>query len=160
MRVLVQRVHWARVRVGPEVVGAIDRGVLLLTGIGRFDGEPELAWMARKIVGLRIFPDAEERMNRSILELGGGALVVSQFTLYGDCRKGLRPSFTAAAPPEQAAPLVRRFAALLAEAGIAQVATGRFGAGMDVELSNEGPVTLWLEREGSALEVHGPEVAP
>jgi len=127
--------------------GAVGKGVLLLVGFRSGDAEEALAWMADKIVGLRIFPDAEGRMNRSLVEVGGAILVVSQFTLYGDVRKGRRPSFVAAAPPEVAIPMYERFVALLRERAEGAVETGEFGALMEVELVNDGPVTLILERE-------------
>jgi D-tyrosyl-tRNA(Tyr) deacylase len=133
------------VRVDDRLTGSIDVGFLLLVGFTHSDGESELAWMAEKVVGLRVFPDADDKMNRSLAEAGGALLVVSQFTLYGDAVKGRRPSFVDAARPEVAAPLFDRFVALLRAAG-ASVATGEFGAAMAVELVNDGPVTLWLER--------------
>jgi D-tyrosyl-tRNA(Tyr) deacylase len=145
MRVLVQRVTRAEVRVGGEAVGRVGAGLLLLVGFTHHDDEGRLAWMAEKVLGLRIFPDEEGRMNRALTENGGGLLVVSQFTLYGDARKGKRPSFVDAARPEVAVPLYERFVALLREAGV-EVGTGTFGAEMEVELVNDGPVTLWLER--------------
>jgi D-tyrosyl-tRNA(Tyr) deacylase len=150
MRVLLQRVSRAEVRVrrpdgGARVAGRIDHGFLLLVGLTHDDGEPQLAWMAEKVVGLRLFADEEERMNRSLADVGGALLVVSQFTLYGDAAKGRRPSFVDAARPEVAIPLYERFLALLRERGT-RVETGEFGAMMDVELVNDGPVTLWLER--------------
>jgi D-tyrosyl-tRNA(Tyr) deacylase len=145
MRVLVQRVTRAEVRVAGEVVGRVGVGLLLLVGLTHDDDESRLAWMAERVLGLRIFPDAEGRMNRALGESGGALLVVSQFTLYGDARKGKRPSFVDAARPEVAAPLYERFVALL-RAGASEVATGTFGAEMEVELVNDGPVTLWLER--------------
>jgi D-tyrosyl-tRNA(Tyr) deacylase len=145
MRVLVQRVTRAEVRVAGEVVGRVGVGLLLLVGLTHDDDESRLAWMAERVLGLRIFPDAEGRMNRALGESGGALLVVSQFTLYGDARKGKRPSFVDAARPEVAAPLYERFVALL-RAGGSEVATGTFGAEMEVELVNDGPVTLWLER--------------
>ncbi len=147
MRILLQRVQRAVVRVGGESVAQIGRGLLLFTAIGHGDGEPEVAWTAIKVAGLRVFPDAEGRMNRSLLEIGGGALVVSQFTLYGDCSKGRRPSYTGAASGEEAKKWVDRFKERLLAAGVEEVATGVFGAMMDIELVNEGPVTLWIERE-------------
>ena len=128
-----------------RVAGRIDRGFLLLVGITHGDGEAQLSWMADKIVGLRLFADEEDRMNRSLADVGGALLVVSQFTLYGDAEKGRRPSFVDAARPEEAIPLYERFVALLSERG-PRVETGEFGAMMDVELVNDGPVTLWLER--------------
>lgn len=150
MRVLLQRVRHARVSVDGTTVGQIDRGVLLLTGIGHGDDANTLAWMARKVSGLRVFPDDEGRMNRSLLDIDGAALVVSQFTLYGDCRKGRRPSFVEAADPTVASALVDDFVERLRSEGVTQVATGQFGAAMEVELLNEGPVTLWLERENES----------
>ena len=151
MRVLVQRVSRAEVRIRengggePRVAGRIGRGLLLLVGFTHADADEQLAWMAEKVLGLRIFPDADEKMNLGLAEAGGGVLVVSQFTLYGDARKGKRPSFIDAARPELAIPLYERFVAALRAAGAA-VETGEFGAMMDVELVNDGPVTLWLER--------------
>ena len=147
MRVVLQRVSRAEVRVGGRVTGAIGAGFVVLAGFAPTDTDETLAWMAEKIVGLRVFADADGKMNRSLADVGGGLLVVSQFTLYGDARKGRRPSFTDAAPPEAAVPLYERFVALLRErAGGLPVATGEFGAMMEVELVNDGPVTLLLER--------------
>lgn len=154
MRILLQRVSRAEVRVRldadapPYVAGRIGRGFLLLCGITHTDTDAELTWMADKIVGLRVFPDADDKLNLGLLDVRGAALVVSQFTLYGDARKGRRPSFIDAARPELAIPLYERFVVLLRERGI-PVATGEFGAMMDVELVNDGPVTLWLEREAT-----------
>lgn len=145
MRVVLQRVSRARVTVDGRVTGEIGRGLLLLVGLTASDTEAELAWMADKVVGLRIFPDDEGKMNRSLEEADGALLVVSQFTLYGDARKGKRPSFVDAARPEVAIPLYERFVALLRATG-RPVETGEFGAMMDVELVNDGPVTLVLER--------------
>ncbi|MDF1501582.1 D-aminoacyl-tRNA deacylase [Roseisolibacter sp. H3M3-2] len=147
---LVQRVARAEVRVpaadgGTRVTGAIERGFLLLVGFTHADGDEQLAWMADKVLGLRLFPDAEDKMNMSLAEAGGALLVVSQFTLYGDARKGKRPSFIDAARPETAIPLYERFVAALRARG-PRVETGEFGAMMQVELVNDGPVTLWLER--------------
>ena len=146
MRVLLQRVSRAEVRVGDRVTGRIGTGYLLLVGLRKSDDERTLAWMAEKVAGLRLFADDEGKMNRALADVGGALLVVSQFTLYGDARKGRRPSFVDAARPETAIPLYERFVALL-RAGGAVVETGEFGAMMDVELVNDGPVTLWLERE-------------
>jgi D-tyrosyl-tRNA(Tyr) deacylase len=147
MRVVLQRVSRAEVRVGGRVTGAIAAGYVVLVGFAPTDTDETLAWMAEKIVGLRLFADDDGKMNRSLAEVGGGLLVVSQFTLYGDARKGRRPSFTDAASPELAVPLYERFVALLRErAGGLPVATGEFGAMMEVELVNDGPVTLQLER--------------
>lgn len=147
MRVVLQRVSRAEVRVDGRVAGAIGAGFVVLAGFAPTDTNDTLAWMAEKIVGLRLFADAEDKMNRALADVGGGLLVVSQFTLYGDARKGRRPSFTDAAPPDVAVPLYERFVALLRErAGGLPVATGEFGAMMEVELVNDGPVTLLLER--------------
>jgi D-tyrosyl-tRNA(Tyr) deacylase len=145
MRVLLQRVSRAEVRVGDRVTGRIGRGYLLLAGLTHTDDEEALVWMADKIIGLRLFADADDKMNLALAEVGGALLVVSQFTLYGDAVKGRRPSFIEAARPEVAIPLYERFVALLRERGV-PVETGEFGAMMDVELVNDGPVTLWLER--------------
>jgi D-tyrosyl-tRNA(Tyr) deacylase len=145
MRVLLQRVSRAEVRVGDRVTGRIERGFLLLVGLTHTDDEAALAWMADKIVGLRLFADADDKMNLALADVGGALLVVSQFTLYGDAVKGRRPSFVDAARPETAIPLYERFVALLRERG-PRVETGEFGAMMAVELVNDGPVTLWLER--------------
>jgi D-tyrosyl-tRNA(Tyr) deacylase len=145
MRVLVQRAARGEVRVGARVTGRIERGFVLLVGFTHSDTEAQLAWMADKIVGLRVFPDDEDKMNRSIADVGGSMLVVSQFTLYGDAAKGRRPSFVDAARPEVAVPLYERFVAMLRERGV-PVETGEFGAAMEVEIVNDGPVTLWLER--------------
>jgi D-tyrosyl-tRNA(Tyr) deacylase len=125
-------------------VGAVERGFLVLLGVTHADGRAEAEWLARKVAGLRIFEDDAGKMNLGLSEVGGAVLVVSQFTLYGDARKGRRPSFTDAARPEQAEPLVETFAARLREEGL-QVETGVFGAMMEVELVNDGPVTLWLD---------------
>lgn len=152
MRVLVQRVTRAKVEVQGALLGQIGPGLLLFVGFRAGDGEGELVWMADKCAGLRIFADDAGKMNRSVLEAGGGALVVSQFTLYGDARKGNRPSFIGAARPELAEPLYGRFAELMtARLGPGRVATGRFAADMQIELVNDGPVTLLLEREGTTL---------
>jgi D-tyrosyl-tRNA(Tyr) deacylase len=127
------------------VAGRIERGLLVLVGLTHDDGEAQLVWMADKILGLRIFGDADDKMNLSLADVDGALLVVSQFTLYGDAVKGRRPSFIDAARPEVAVPLYERFIGLLRERG-AKVETGEFGAMMQVELVNDGPVTLWLER--------------
>ncbi|HEY3285669.1 MAG TPA: D-aminoacyl-tRNA deacylase [Gemmatimonadaceae bacterium] len=145
MRVLLQRVSRAEVRVGERITGAIGRGLLLLVGFTHADSEANAAWMAEKVAGLRLFGDAEGKMNLGLDDVNGAVLVVSQFTLYGDAQKGRRPSFIDAARPDQAIPLYERFVALLREGGL-RVETGEFGAMMDVELVNDGPVTLWLER--------------
>jgi D-tyrosyl-tRNA(Tyr) deacylase len=144
MRVLVQRVAEASVTVGGECIGAIGPGLLALVGVTTTDHADDAEYLAGKVANLRIFEDDAGKMNRSALECGYEALVVSQFTLYGDVRKGRRPSFVRAAPPEQAEPLVALFAAALRDAGLT-VQTGRFGAEMAVRLVNDGPVTLWLD---------------
>jgi len=145
MRVVLQRVSRAEVRVGGRVTGRIGRGFLLLVGFTHDDAEAVLVWMADKIVGLRLFADAEDKMNLALADVGGELLVVSQFTLYGDAVKGRRPSFIDAARPETAIPLYERFVELLG-ARVERVETGEFGAMMDVDLVNDGPVTLLLER--------------
>ena len=145
MRVLLQRVSRAQVRVGDRITGSIDRGYLLLVGFTHTDGEAEVAWMADKVVGLRLFADADDKMNLALADVGGALLVVSQFTLYGDAAKGRRPSFIDAARPETAIPLYELLLAKLRAHGL-PLETGEFGAMMDVELVNDGPVTLWLER--------------
>jgi D-tyrosyl-tRNA(Tyr) deacylase len=146
MRVVLQRVTCASVSVNGQVVGAIAQGVLLLVGIAQGDTPTQADWMARKIAGLRVFPapDGSSHFDRSLLEIGGAALVVSQFTVYGDARKGRRPDFTDAARPEQAAPLIDYFCRALAAQGVT-VAQGVFGADMQVSLVNDGPVTLILD---------------
>src|SRR5437867_1722150 len=149
VRVVLQRVSRAAVRVNGRVTGSIGVGLLVLAGFAPSDGDDGLAWMAEKILGLRVFGDAEGKMNLALADVQGGILVVSQFTLYGDTTKGRRPSFVDAAPPELAIPLYNRFVALLRERGAesgVQVATGEFGAMMEVELVNDGPVTLILEK--------------
>ena len=145
MRVLLQRVSRAEVRVGDRITGKIGRGYLLLVGFTGADEDAALVWMADKVVGLRLFADADDKMNLALADVDGALLVVSQFTLYGDAAKGRRPSFIDAARPEVAVPLYERFLDLLRERGV-RVETGEFGAMMDVELVNDGPVTLWLER--------------
>jgi D-aminoacyl-tRNA deacylase len=146
MVALVQRVSSARVTVDGEVTGEIGLGLLVLLGVHHSDSEQEGEWLAKKVANLRIFGDEEGKMNRSVLEIGGDALVVSQFTLYGDARKGNRPSFVESAPPEQAERLYEDFVARLGRHLGRAVETGVFAAMMDVELVNSGPVTLWLER--------------
>ena len=150
MRVLLQRVSRAEVRTrtagaDPRLTGRIGRGYVLLVGFTATDTDEHVAWMAEKVAGLRLFADAEDKMNLALSDVGGALLVVSQFTLYGDARKGRRPSFIDAARPEVAIPLYDRFIQNLRGAGF-HVETGEFGAMMDVELVNDGPVTLWLER--------------
>jgi len=146
MRVVLQRVSRAQVRIEGTVVGAIDQGLLVLVGFTAGDDVGTLEWMAEKIVGLRVFGDADGRMNLDLREIEGGLLVVSQFTLYGDTAKGRRPSFVKAAPPAEAIPLYERFVTFLTVAAPGPVQTGRFGASMQVDLVNDGPVTLVLER--------------
>lgn len=144
MRAVVQRVTEASVTVDGGVIGAIGRGFLVLLGVTHDDSAAEAALLAQKIAGLRVFEDADGKMNLALAEVGGAVLVVSQFTLYGDVRKGRRPSFVEAARPEQAEPLCAYFVSLLAEQGL-PVQTGRFGAEMQVRLLNDGPVTIWLD---------------
>ncbi len=146
MRALIQRVSRASVTVDGKVVGEIGRGLLVLLGVGQGDGEAQVKTLAGKIVHLRIFEDDEGKMNRSLLDIGGEVLVVSQFTLYADVRRGRRPSFTDAAPPSLAEPLVERFKTAIAAYGL-KVADGIFGAYMEVELLNSGPVTIWLDSD-------------
>jgi D-tyrosyl-tRNA(Tyr) deacylase len=150
VRVLVQRVSRAEVRVreegdGARTTGRIATGIVLLVGFTHDDDEARLAWMADKVIGLRIFGDGEGKMNLALEDVGGALLVVSQFTLYGDAEKGRRPSFIDAARPEAAERLYERFLEMLTQRGV-RVERGEFGAMMDVELVNDGPVTLWLER--------------
>jgi D-tyrosyl-tRNA(Tyr) deacylase len=145
MRVVLQRVKHGRVSVKEGVLAEIGPGLVILVGIGPQDGEEEARFLAGKIAQLRIFEDQDGKMNRSLLDIGGGAIVVSQFTLYADTRKGRRPSFTDAAPPQIAQPLIERFASFLIEMGI-PTQTGEFGAHMLVEIANDGPVTIILER--------------
>jgi D-aminoacyl-tRNA deacylase len=144
VRAVASRVAWARVVADGELTGEIGPGLLVLVGVTHADTEDDAAWLAAKVAGLRVFDDDQGVMNRSLAETGGGALVVSQFTLYGDARRGRRPSYLAAAPPERAAPLVEAVAKSLAGAGI-QVAGGRFGADMLVESAGDGPVTILLD---------------
>jgi D-tyrosyl-tRNA(Tyr) deacylase len=146
MKAVIQRVSEASVTVGGEVAGAIGPGLLILLGVGAGDGPAEIALLAEKIANLRIFADDEGRFNRSALDVGGAALVVSQFTLYADTRRGRRPSFSDAAAPDLAAPLIEAFAAALRQRGL-PVATGVFGAHMRVALINDGPVTIILDTE-------------
>jgi D-tyrosyl-tRNA(Tyr) deacylase len=145
MRVVLQRVHRGQVSVDGRTVAAIGPGIVILVGVAPGDGEAQVRSLVEKIANLRIFEDGRGKINLSLLETGGEAIVVSQFTLYADTRKGRRPSYTGAAPPEVAAPLVERFAALLQEQGV-PTQTGEFGAHMLVEIDNDGPVTIWLER--------------
>lgn len=144
MRALVQRVREGEVLVADESIARIGAGMVILLGVTLDDGEDEAEWLAGKVANLRIFPDEEGKLNRSLLDVAGEALVVSQFTLYGDVRKGRRPSFVNAARPEQASPLVDAFSRHLAALGIG-VQTGQFQAEMLVRINNDGPVTLWLD---------------
>jgi len=148
MRILLQRVARASVTIGGQVTGSIDRGFLLLVGFTHTDTAAEVGWLAEKVIGLRLFSDAEGKMNLDLAAVGGAVLVVSQFTLYGDAAKGRRPSFIDAARPETAIPLYDSFLAALRAAGVT-VASGEFGADMQVSLVNDGPVTLMLERMAS-----------
>ena len=144
MRACLQRVSEAHVTVDGAETGRIGRGLVVLLGIGHNDGDAEVNWLAEKIVGLRVFEDSAGKMNLSLAEVGGGMLVISQFTLYGDCRKGRRPSFTDAAPPELAEKLYDTFVDVARRAG-GEIATGRFREHMMVSLVNDGPVTLWID---------------
>jgi D-aminoacyl-tRNA deacylase len=144
MKSIIQRVSQSSVRVGDETIGAIGKGVMVLLGVAQNDSEQGAEWLAEKIVNLRIFEDDNGKMNRSLLDIGGSALVVSQFTLYGDCRKGRRPSFVQAAAPEKAEALYDYFIEKVKRLGV-EVATGRFRAMMQVSLVNDGPVTLIIE---------------
>jgi D-aminoacyl-tRNA deacylase len=146
LRVVLQRVKAASVTVAGEKLSNIGPGLLLLVGVANGDGEPEADWLAEKIAGLRIMADEEGKMNLSVRDTGGAVLAVSQFTLLADTRKGKRPSFVRAAPPDEAARLFDYFCQRLRTAGVSMVETGRFGAMMDVHLVNDGPVTIVLER--------------
>lgn len=151
MRVVLQRVSHASVSIAGVQVAAIAKGLLLLAGFTHGDTAAEVEWMAAKVAGLRVFPDDEGKMNRSVGEAGGEVLVVSQFTVYGDARKGRRPSFVDAARPELAVPLYESFLGALLRTGI-RVASGEFGADMQVELLNDGPVTLVVDRDHAGRE--------
>lgn len=146
MRIVLQRVSSAEVRISGRVAGRISQGLLVLVAFREGDGEEQVRWMAEKIRALRLFADADGKMNLGLDEIGGGLLIVSQFTLYGNARKGRRPSFIAAARPETAIPLYNRFLEVLRERAPGPVESGEFGAMMDVELVNDGPVTLVLDR--------------
>ena len=145
MRVVLQRVNRGSVTVDGQTIAEIGLGLVILLGVGPEDGEEQVNYLVNKIANLRIFEDDQGKINRSVLDVGGAAIVVSQFTLYADTRKGRRPSFTDAAPPEIASPLVDRFAEKLAAQGV-PTQIGEFGAHMQVEIHNDGPVTIWLER--------------
>ncbi len=145
MRVVIQRVQHGSVRVEGRRIAEIGPGMVILLGVGPQDGEEQIRYLVEKIANLRIFEDEQGKINRSLLDTGGSAIVVSQFTLYADTRKGRRPSFTDAAPPELASPLVERFAELLRAQGV-PTQSGEFGAHMLVEIANDGPVTIWMEK--------------
>ena len=145
MRILLQRVTSGSVTVDDTVVGAIDGGLVLLVGVGHDDTQAVAEKMAQKVAGLRIFNDEQGKFNRSLLDVAGQALVISQFTLYADARRGRRPGFTDAAAPDLAEPLCDHFAQALRGQGVSHVATGRFGAKMQVQIHNDGPVTVWLD---------------
>ncbi|MCU0502440.1 MAG: D-aminoacyl-tRNA deacylase [Anaerolineae bacterium] len=151
MRAVIQRVSSASVRVADETVGAIERGFLVFVGVTHDDTYAEADWLARKIAGLRLFEDAAGKMNLGLVDIGGALLVVSQFTLYGDARKGRRPDFLQAARPQQAEPLITHFVDQLRRHGLS-VTTGRFQAHMEVSLVNDGPVTLLLETKDVGRE--------
>lgn len=145
MRALIQRVSSGKVTVDDQIIAQIGQGLIILLGIGHGDSEEQAVYLAEKIANLRIFEDEQGKSNLSVLDVGGESIVVSQFTLYADTRKGRRPSFINAADPDLAAPLVERFAELLRGHGV-PTQTGHFGAHMLVEINNDGPVTIWLER--------------
>jgi len=145
MRVVIQRVNHSSVKVDGEIIAEIGLGLVILLGVGPDDGDEQVDYLANKIANLRIFEDEAGKINRSVLDVAGQAIVVSQFTLYADTRKGRRPSFTKAAPPEIASPLVDQFAERLEAAGV-PTQQGEFGAHMHVEIHNDGPVTIWMER--------------
>lgn len=146
MRVILQRVTQSSVTVDHQIIGQINKGINLLVGISKTDRLEELQWMANKCLTLRIFPDEQGRMSNSIQDINGKILIISQFTLYGDCRKGRRPSYDNASPPDQAEPLYDQFVALLRQSGLT-VETGKFGAMMQVSIENDGPVTFVLDRD-------------
>jgi len=145
MRVVLQRVNRGSVTVDGQTIAEIGLGLVILLGVGPEDGEEQVDYLVNKIANLRIFEDDQGKINRSVLDVGGAAIVVSQFTLYANTRKGRRPSFTDAAPPEIASPLIDCFAEKLADQGV-PTQTGEFGAHMQVEIHNDGPVTIWMER--------------
>ena len=147
MRVIVQRVQSSRVEINGEVSGEIGQGLMVLLGITEGDGQEQCDFLADKLVHLRIFTDEQEKMNLSLQDINGEMLIVSQFTLYGDCKKGRRPSFVAAARPETAVPLYEYFIDAVKRQGVKKVATGQFGADMQVYIQNDGPVTLMLDTD-------------
>ena len=152
MVALVQRVRNAAVSVGGDEIGRIGVGLLILLGVHRADGDREMEWVARKCANLRVFGDEEGRMNRSVVDVGGRVLVVSQFTLYGDVRRGNRPSFVDSAQPDHAVPLYERFVDRMTELTGNSVETGEFGAMMEVSLVNDGPVTIWIEKDPAGAD--------
>lgn len=147
MRVVIQRVSKAEVKTGEEICGKIDAGLLVLLAVRESDNDEIMHWMANKIVNLRIFQDEDGRMNRSVLDINGGILLISNFTLYGDAKKGFRPSFGKAAPPEIAAPLYHKMIEYMKEKYTVKIESGIFGAMMDIEFVNSGPVTIIIEKE-------------
>jgi D-tyrosyl-tRNA(Tyr) deacylase len=147
MKTVIQRVRRAAVTVEGEVVGSIDRGLLVFVGVGPDDTEVQAKWLAERIAVIRIFADDDDKFNRSVLDVGGGVLVVSQFTLYGDAAGQRRPSFFKAAPPQLAEPLIEKFVGFVRAAGVQRVETGRFGARMLVDIQNDGPVTILLDKD-------------
>lgn len=147
MKTVIQRVRRASVTVDGDVVGAIDHGLLVFVGVGPEDTEVQAKWLAERIAVMRIFADDDDKFNRSVLDVGGGVLVVSQFTLYGDAIGGRRPSFFKAAPPQLAEPLIEKFVGFVQAAGVQRVETGRFGARMLIDIQNDGPVTILLDRD-------------
>lgn len=149
MRAVVQRVAWAKVEVDGEITGAIDHGLLVYLGAGKGDGDADRAYVLSKVLGLRIFENEQGKMDKSVVDVGGALLVVSQFTLYGDVRKGRRPSFDGAMPPEEAERAYEAFVREARAQGI-RVETGRFRASMKVSSSNDGPVTIWIDSAKSA----------
>lgn len=149
IRAVVQRVKWAKVEVEEEIVGKIEKGLLVFLGVGKDDDQKDLEWMTNKIPNLRIFEDENEKMNKSLLDVGGQLLVVSQFTLYGDCRRGRRPSFTFAADPKKAKEMYETFCEILKKKYSIKVEKGIFQADMKVSLLNDGPVTMLLESKGT-----------
>lgn len=150
MRVLIQRVKRASVSVDGAIISAIEQGLLVFVGIGQHDTQTELEWMAHKILNLRIFNDADDKMNLSVSDCGGALLIVSQFTLYGDARKGFRPGYSQAANPNAASILYENFIEILRSQTSLPIQTGVFAAMMDVSLVNDGPVTIWIEKEPEA----------
>jgi D-tyrosyl-tRNA(Tyr) deacylase len=158
MRAVLQRVRQARVVIGEEVAGRIGPGLLVLLGVAKTDTAAEARWLADKVIGLRLFNDAAGKMNLSLTDVGGAVLVVSQFTLYGDCRKGRRPSFIDAAAPDLAVPLYEAFVAAVRAQGV-PTESGRFGAMMQVELVNDGPVTLIVDSQTGGPAVQPPPTA-